>query len=181
MQRYAESVGGRRKELARRRRQWHRDRPPNKTAGHAPYGDRVAASPDVNRARFARFVRRTLDLAHDRGMTDHDIHDATGVPSSTFHRWARGDFRTAPSITRVRQFCDGLGADPRAAMAALGFTDERTRTEPEPDLPPEIRVILRRLADPNVSDAEKALIHEMLAMLAARADRPPRRRNTEAS
>lgn len=113
-------------------------------------------------------------------MTDRTIVAATGIPTSTFHRWARADFRTAPDLDKVRRFCDGLDADPEAAMAALGLTRGRDQTEPDPPLPPEIRVILRRLADPNVSDAEKTLIHEMLAMLAARAERPPRRRNTEA-
>lgn len=128
-------------------------------------------SPDVSRIRFARFVARTLASARDRGMTDRDIHAATGIPPSTFHRWQKGDFRTAPDLDKVRKFCEGLGVSVTGAMTALGMTPGRDNAEPEPPMPPEIRVILRRLADPNVPESDKLVIREMLKLLAQQARR----------
>lgn len=104
-------------------------------------------------------------------MTDKDIHAATGVPPSTFHRWQRGNFVTAPDLDKVRRFCEGLGVNTAGAMAALGLAPVRDSAEPEPLLPPEVRTILRRLADPNVRDSDKLVIREMLKMLAEQAER----------
>lgn len=139
----------------------------------------MAASmpPSVARARFAKFVTRALDSARDRGMTDKDIQEATGIGPSTFHRWKRGVGRELPELDKVRAFCEGLGLNVAGAMAALGITPQRDETEPEPPLPPEVRTILRKLADPNVPQAEKLVIREMLLMLAERAERSSRRRD----
>lgn len=128
----------------------------------------MATSPDVNRVRFARFVARTLASARDRGMTDKAIHAATGVPPSTFHRWQKGQFVTAPDLDKVKRFCEGMGVDPSAAMTALGMTPGRDDTEPEPPLPKDVRIILRRLADPNTPEAERQVIRMTLQMLANR-------------
>ncbi|MEU8264424.1 XRE family transcriptional regulator [Micromonospora sp. NPDC048999] len=130
-----------------------------------------APTPDVSRARFAAFVARTLAAARDRGMNDKAIRQATGVPPSTFHRWQKGNFKTAPDLDKVRAFCDGLGVSPAGAAAALGLSLTRDNPEPEPPLPPEIRKILRTLADPNVPDSDKLVLREMLKMLAERAER----------
>jgi transcriptional regulator with XRE-family HTH domain len=131
------------------------------------YRDAVA-TPEVNRARFAAFVARTLARARDNGMRDKDITAKTGVPPSTFHRWQKGQFVTAPSLDRVRQFCEGLGVDPQGAMVALGFTPGRDDTAPEPPLPRDVRTILRRLADPNTPEPERDFIRKTLEMLSAR-------------
>jgi hypothetical protein len=127
--------------------------------------------------RFARWVDRVVTAARNRGMTDDDIHGATGVGPSTFHRWRRGDFTRAPELTRLRAFCAGLGEDPNEAMTALGIRPGTDNPEPEPPLPPEVRTILRALADPNVPNERKLVIREMLMMLAnqARSARPGRR------
>lgn len=129
----------------------------------------MATSPDVSRARFSRFVKRALTDARDRGMTDRDIHTATGVNPSTFHRWQRGDFSGPPGIERVRRFCEGLGIPPTAAFVALGISEGRDDPEPEPAIDPDVRLILRALADPSVSDEDKAGIRQVLRMLAGRS------------
>lgn len=133
------------------------------------YRDSVATAPDVNRARFARFVKRVLGEARDRGMTDLDIHAATGVNPSTFHRWQRGDFKTAPKVEQVRRFCAGLNVPERAALLALGLAEGRDETEPEPVIDPDVRRILRILADPSVSDVEKEAIRQVLRVIGPRA------------
>ncbi|MEW2442826.1 helix-turn-helix domain-containing protein [Micromonospora marina] len=128
-------------------------------------------SPDVARARFAQFVARALAGARERGMTDTAIHKATGIPPATFHRWQKGDFKTAPDIEKVRQFCAGIGVSPAGALAAFGLSPERDNPEPEPPLPPEVRKILRALADPATPEADKLVLREFLKMAAERAER----------
>lgn len=103
-------------------------------------------------------------------MTDRQIAEKTGVGTSTFHRWQRGQGRELPELDRVRAFCIGIGASVTEAMIALGASDTRApSTEPEPPLPKEVRTILRALADPNVSETNKLIIREMLLMLEERA------------
>jgi hypothetical protein len=160
----------------RREQPWHQSHPRDSRPKNGTYLDPVAAAPSqrVDRVRFGRWVDRVVDRARQRGMTDDDIAAATGVSASTFHRWRRRDFNRAPELSRVRAFCAGLGEDPAEAVAALGLADARDNPEPEPPLPPEVKVILRALADPNVPDRDKMVIREMLLMLAnqARAKRP---------
>jgi transcriptional regulator with XRE-family HTH domain len=160
---------------------WHWTRPLDSPPAGGTYRDAVATAPGVDRARFARFVARALDNAHDRGMTDKDIAAATGIGTSTFHRWQRGEFATAPAVDKVKRFCLGLGESVDDAMTALGVRGGAPRGGPEPPLPPEVKVILRALADPNVPDQDKLVIREMLRMLAnqARARRPARERRDE--
>jgi hypothetical protein len=182
MQRYADGMTNLVK--LRRRASLARRSPPDQTRPPGPharecsrprdnrptdgtYRDAVA-TPDVNRARFAAFVARTLSRARDNRMTDKDITAATGIPSSTFHRWQKGQFRTAPSLDRVRQFCEGLGVDSHGAMVALGFVPGRDETAPEPPLPRDVRIIMRRLADPNTPEPERDFIRKTLQMLSAR-------------
>lgn len=128
-------------------------------------------SDDLIRARFAAFVDRALTMARARGMTDRDIHQATGVQASTFHRWRRGELRTTPDMGKVRAFCRGVGVDINEALTALGMTGERTDPQPEPQMDPDMRLIMRRLNDPNTPPAEKVFIRESLRMLAERATR----------
>lgn len=140
---------------------------------HAPtdgtYCDDVSpTSPDVARVRFARFVARALTDARERGMTDDDIAQATGVGASTFHRWQRGHFVRAPGLDRVRAFCVGLDIPARSALLALGLEDGRDDPAPEPVVDPDVRAVLRRLADPSVSDEDKTAIRAVLRMLARR-------------
>ncbi len=183
MQRYANGTASRAKQrirlsLVRRlrpdtprsghnRRQEHSRPRDNRPIGRT-YGDAVA-TPDVNRTRFAAFVARTLAGARAGGMTDRDIHAATGIPPSTFHRWQKGQFVTAPDLDKVRRFCEGLGVNLTGAMVALGMAPGRDPTAPEPPLPRDVLVILRRLADPNVPEQEKQFIRMTIAMLAERA------------
>lgn len=113
-------------------------------------------------------------------MTDKDIAEATGIGPSTFHRWRRGAGKELPELEKVLAFCAGLGVPEAGALAALGLTPQRDNPEPEPPLPPEVRTILRRLADPNVPQSDKLVIREMLKMLAEQADRRRGRGEEEA-
>jgi transcriptional regulator with XRE-family HTH domain len=145
---------------------------------HVAYRVAVAVSKDVANAHFAAFVRRQLAAARARGMRDSDIEKATGITNSTFHRWQRGEFgKTGPSAEAVRKFCDGLEIPRKQAADILGWSaEDAPREAPEPELPPEIRELLRRLRDPNVPRREKEFISETLKSLIARTvPRPVRR------
>lgn len=168
MQRYA----GRRTRWWLARQQSHgrdRSRPRDGRPTNGTYRDNVTTSPDVSRVRFSRFVARVLADARDRGMTDRDIAAATGVGASTFHRWQAGKFTTAPDLDKVRAFCAGLGVPPEAALLALGLAPGRDDPEPEPAIEPDVRRILRTLADPNVPDVRKIAIRGMLRLVAREA------------
>lgn len=130
--------------------------------------------PAVARARFSVFVDRALKDARSRGMSDRQIAKASGVATSTFHRWRQSEGRGLPELDRVRAFCEATGASIDEAMRVLGMTDAAPEPTAEPPLPREVRVILRRLADPNTSEAEAQFIRMTLQMLAARAGAEPR-------
>ena len=128
----------------------------------------------MTRARFAAFVDRALATARERGMTDEAIFQASrradptgqGVMPSTFHRWRRGEVRTAPKIDKVRAFCAATGANLVDALNALGITGQRDNAEPPVPDEEDVRLIKRRLRDPNTSIAEKLVIRATLRMLA---------------
>jgi transcriptional regulator with XRE-family HTH domain len=132
----------------------------------AAYRVSVSLPPEIGRVRFSRVIARVLNDARDRGMSDTDIHEATSISPSTFHRWRRGD--SMPDIRKITAFCEGLGVPPTVALRALGLEKGRDDPEPEPAMDPHIRRILRGLADPNVSDFDKSFVRETLKMLATR-------------
>lgn len=131
--------------------------------------------PAVARARFATFVERALDSARARGMTDREIQRVSGVATSTFHRWRLAQGRGLPELPKVRAFCEATGASVEEAMRVLGMTDSAPEATPEPPLPRDVRIILRRLADPNAPEDEKQFLRMSLQMLAARAAAAPPR------
>lgn len=136
------------------------NRPPNRTDT-----GRVTVPPSVARARFARFVKRALADARERQMTDKDIHRATGISPSTFHKWQSGE-GGLPKWEKVAQFCAGLDIPVSAGAAALGISDRAREPEPEPLDDPDLRRLGRLLRDPNVSEAEKQAIRHTIRMLA---------------
>lgn len=124
--------------------------------------------PAVTRARWAAFVDRALRRARDNGISDRKIQDLSGVATSTFHRWRKGDNKGLPKLPQVRAFCAAAGADLDEAMRVLGMTSSAPSFTPEPPLPEDVRIIMRRLADPNTSEIDKQFIRMSLRMLAAR-------------
>jgi len=138
----------------------------------------VAVDRELAKANFAQFIRRALQAARARGLTDNNIRDSTGVGVSTFHRWQRQDWGPGwPDLTAVIGFCTGLGIPEEDAFAALGLRGERQPSAPAP-LDPDVRKILQRLADPNVSPGEKDAIRLMFRSLAVHAEAVPPKPST---
>jgi hypothetical protein len=174
MQRHAESRILQLKLNAHRRRLQlltrDRSRPRDNRPVNGTYRNAVAApvDPAVARARFADFVDRALKIARDNGMTDRKISALSGVATSTFHRWRTGEIKGLPKLPQVRAFCEAVGASVDEAMRVLGMTDLAPIPTPEPPLPRDVRIILRKLADPNASEIDKQFIRLSLQMLASR-------------
>lgn len=127
----------------------------------------MTVTPEVALSNFVALVRRALDGARERGMTDRDIEMATGLSDNTFHRWQRGVLlKELPKIEPMLAFVDGLGVPRMALMMALGVVEPAGA--PEPTIPPEVREILRILSDPRVSERDKYHITATLQSLANR-------------
>ncbi|SDY00233.1 Helix-turn-helix [Micromonospora pattaloongensis] len=139
--------------------------------------------PDSSAGRkiaFAAFVRKALkDARETRAWTGSEVSRRTGVSRQTVNRWVRGEWASDPEAERVVAFCEGLGIDPLVAFGVLGW-DRTAPARPVPAAPPmdpDVEALLRRLVDPNVSDAEKFHIRETVRYLAYRPPLPaePRR------
>ncbi|BCJ66408.1 helix-turn-helix domain-containing protein [Polymorphospora rubra] len=135
---------------------------------------------------FAAFVRKALDDARTtRAWTGSEVSRRTGVSRQTINRWVRGEWASDPEAERVVAFCEGLGISPTVAFGVLGW-DRQTSARPAPAAPPmdpDVEALLRRLVDPNVSEAEKFHIRETIRYLAYRPPIPiePRKGRKRAS
>jgi transcriptional regulator with XRE-family HTH domain len=145
------------------------------TQARRPYGHEVTETANARKIAFATFVRRALDEARaTRAWSGTEVSRRTGVSRQTINRWVRGDWASDPEAERVVAFCEGLGLDPAVAFAALGWdrtASRRTRSAPPP-MDPDVEALLRRLVDPDVSDAEKFHIRETIRYLAYRPTLP---------
>lgn len=133
----------------------------------------VPTSRDVRRDLFARFVKRAVQEAQvGRGWSVPKIAEVTkkGVSGNTIYRWLNGDWERDPLPAQIVAFCDALDIPPAVAFAILWPGKNESRPEPEPlPIDPDFMVLLRRLHDPTVSEAEKYLIRETIRGLAARS------------
>ncbi len=144
------------------------------------YGHGVTETANARKIAFATFVRRALaDARATRAWSGTEVSRRTGVSRQTINRWVRGDWSSDPEAERVVAFCEGLGLNPAAAFTALGW-DRATTSRPAvttPPMDPDVEALLRRLVDPDVSDAEKFHIRETIRYLAYRPTLPASPRN----
>jgi len=125
----------------------------------------------MDQVAFARFVRAAVDTAKtQRGWTVTRLAAETGVGRSTLFRWLSGDCQEFPELAKVRGFCWALDIPVTAAFTALGVREGAGVDAPPADAEVEARAdmqrILRRLVDPTVPRAQKAVIRDMLRYLA---------------
>ena len=136
-----------------------------------PYRHPVPDTSPGRKMAFAAFVRKALDDARaTRAWSGSEVSRRTGVSRQTINRWVRADWVSDPEAERVVAFCAGLGLNPSVAFGMLGW-DSATPGRPAPAAPPmdpDVEALLRRLVDPNVSDAEKFHIRETIRYLAYR-------------
>ena len=151
---------------------------PGRAAGDDwPYRHGVTETANARKIAFAAFVREALDDARaTRAWTGTEVSRRTGVSRQTINRWVRGDWASDPEAERVVAFCEGLGLNPAAAFGVLGWDRPPPpgRAPAAPPMDPDVEALLRRLVDPNVSDAEKFHIRETIRYLAYRPTLPRR-------
>lgn len=143
-------------------------------AANWPYRHPVPDMPG-RKIAFAAFVRKALEDARtSRAWTGSEVARRTGVSRQTINRWVRGEWASDPEAERVVAFCEGLGINPTVAFGVLGWADAApARPAPTaPPMDPDVEALLRRLVDPNVSDAEKFHIRETVRYLAYRPTVP---------
>ncbi len=154
--------------------------PSNPGTSDWSYRHGVSETANARKISFATFVRRALDDARAmRAWSGTEVSRRTGVSRQTINRWVRGDWASDPEAERVVAFCEGLGLDPATAFTALGWdrTTGPRATPTPPPMDPDVEALLRRLVDPNVSDAEKFHIRETIRYLAYRPTLPANVRN----
>jgi transcriptional regulator with XRE-family HTH domain len=123
---------------------------------------------------FGLWVKRELDRVKDaHGWSVQEVGDRMPMARSALYRWMDGDLRSDPTPDKVNRFCDVVGADRADAYRILkwGRYDDRP-AERQRQPPDAIRRLMRKLEDPDVSDAEKAEIIRHVEWLASRPTPP---------
>lgn len=59
---------------------------------------------------------RVLELVHEKGMTQKEFSEKTGIPQSTMSSW-KGK-KQNPSIDKLKVICDTLNVDPYFLISA---------------------------------------------------------------
>jgi transcriptional regulator with XRE-family HTH domain len=123
--------------------------------------------PGARKLEYAAFVRQALETARTtRAWNGSEVARRTGVSRQTINRWVRGDWQSDPEPERVVAFCEGLGLDPAVAFTILEW-GRPAAVEPAA-LDPDIAALLRRWADPNLTEQERFHIRETVRYLAYR-------------
>lgn len=153
----------------------------NKRPIGGTYSLRMPPSLAARREGFSRFVKRAMEHVRvTKGWTVAQVLKETGIGRTTLYRWINGDWIEAPSASQIEAFCDGLGFPVSEAFEILWPGKHgRPKATPPPPMDPDLELLMRKLADPNVPDMEKFFIQETLRQLAARVatDQPrPRKR-----
>lgn len=141
---------------------------------------RVRNTPaDDPRQTWANYVRALLTAT---GLSGPQLAKRLGVNAATVWRWETG--RQKPESPEVPEALAELFAlDVDEVLTAAGLRRDRAAAKPEPVVPldPDMQIILRRLASPVASEAEKASIRATLRYLAELAERQERESGRAAS
>lgn len=116
------------------------------------------------RETWAEYLRRMTDRP---GWSVARLARDSGIHRATIFKWMAGKGGT--TVASVQAIATALGDTDGAAMRAAagsGVVDE--------DLDPDLRTIIRRLADPETSEAERATIRATLRYLADLAEKAER-------
>lgn len=137
------------------------NRDPDATAYRMPMGDGHEI-----RESWADYLRR---MTSRPGWSVARLARESGIHRATIFKWIAG--KGGANMASVESIAKALGDDPSNALRAAGDMV----VDREEGLDPDLKVILRRLADPDVSDAEKISIRATLRYLAELAERaaPP--------
>ncbi|MEV7268442.1 helix-turn-helix transcriptional regulator [Micromonospora aurantiaca] len=114
------------------------------------------------RESWADYLRRMTDRP---GWSVARLARDSGIHRATIFKWMAG--KGGANVASVRAIAEALGDDPANALRAAGNMPGAETEAMDPD----VQIILRRLTDPTVSDAEKDAIRTALKYLAEVAER----------
>ena len=143
-------------------------RPPTAQDPHAT-AYRVHMSDGGERESWAGYLRRMTDRP---GWSVARLARESGIHRATIFRWIAG--KGGATVTSVRQIAEVLGDEPANALRAAGNMEGVAEEAMDPDL----KLLMRRLADPDVSEPEKAAIRSALRYLADLAEQAGRAEGT---
>ncbi|NBE80350.1 helix-turn-helix domain-containing protein [Micromonospora rubida] len=118
---------------------------------------------------WAGYLRR---MTRRPGWSVARLAREAGINKSTIFGWIKGDGVTVASVKAIAK---ALGDDEAHALAAAGGAKHGDA------LDADVRIILRRLASPDASEAERATIRATLKYLADLADQAERGEGRAAS
>lgn len=152
---------------------------PAQTRSAVLYRVHVGDTPTPDRGTWAAYVAATRTRV---GLNKSELARRLGIDRGTVHRWEQGTSRPEDAVV-VTKFAHlfGLDVDEVLTVAGLRVGTMPTPTQPtkEPPLDPDLRIIMRRLADPAVSEAEKTAIRATLNYLANIASQQERAEGKE--
>jgi transposase-like protein len=128
-----------------------------------PY--RVHMSDGDKRESWADYLRR---MTTRPGWSVARLARESGIHRATIFRWIGG--QGGATVTSVSQIADALGDEPANALRAAGNMAGVADEMPDPDL----QLLMRRLANPDVPETEKAAIRTALRYLAEMAEQAER-------
>lgn len=109
-------------------------------------------------------------------MNKAELARRLGVDRGTIGRWEAGESRPEKAPV-VEAFAELFGLNADEALVAAGLrtsTTTPTRSARDVPLDPDLKIIMRRLTNPDVSEAEKASIRATLRYLAQVAEQQER-------
>lgn len=129
-----------------------------------------AEGPHQTWAKYVKAIREAT------GLSRPAMAKRLNVDPATVWRWETGKQKPeSPAVPQAIAELFGLDLDDVLTAAGLRLGGAPVATPaPEPPMDPDLRIITRRLADPNVSEPEKATIRATLRYLADLADRQQR-------
>lgn len=139
------------------------------------YRVHVRNTSEPERGTWATYIAATRELFK---LTKADFARRIGVDRGTVHRWEIGQRK--PEDPRVIQrVAEEFELDLDEALAAAGLRPMHsppTKPSREPPMAPELLAVVRLLADPNTSPADKEYIRRALVSLShlPPADAAPR-------
>ncbi|MEU4772926.1 helix-turn-helix transcriptional regulator [Micromonospora sp. NPDC023644] len=133
----------------------------------------MATTTTPERGNWATYVTRVREHV---GMTKSELARRLGVDRGTVIRWESGKSRPEDAVV-VTAFAELFDLDVDEALTAAGLRVSATpAARPNRDAPldPDLKVIMRRLTNPDVSEAEKTTIRATLRYLAQVAEQQER-------
>lgn len=118
----------------------------------------------IDRAAWAALIQTLVDSTASGNQTQ--FAKKVGVTSRTVNRWLKQD--VAVDSDNVVHVALALGQNPTNLLVQVGYlTSAEASTGGSQPLDPDVRAILAKLADPDTSAEQQALIRQMLRSLAA--------------